>query len=475
MPEILTPDLCVIGAGAAGLTAAAGAAAFGRSVVLVERARMGGECLNTGCVPSKALIAAAAHAHAARDGVRFGVSAERVAVDWAGVMAHVRGAIERIAPNDSAERFEELGVRVIKAEARFIDARTLAAGATRVRARRFVIATGSRPRLPDVDGLDQMPFLTNETLFDLDTRPEHLVILGGGPVGTEMAQAFCRLGSRVTLVQSRSLLPAEEPDLVAVIRKRLVTEGVRLLEHARARRVVRDGSAIQLDVEADGVPEPIVGSHLLVATGRTPVVDGLGLDAAGVRHGPRGIEVTPSLRTANRRIYAIGDALGGPYFTHSAGQDASLALRRILFRLPVRRDAVVLPRATFTDPPIAAVGLSEADARARFGGRATVLSVPFAENDRAVADGETDGMLKLVSGRRGRLLGAAVVGEKADEVVNLLSLAIAKKLTLRDLAGFVSPYPTVSDLAKRAATGHFKPFAANPFVRRIASLLAALG
>jgi pyruvate/2-oxoglutarate dehydrogenase complex dihydrolipoamide dehydrogenase (E3) component len=468
---ILTPDLCVVGAGSGGLSLAAAAAAFGASVVLVERGKMGGDCLNTGCIPSKALIAAARHAAAIRAAPAFGVSAGPVVVDFAAVMAHVRGVIENIAPADSVERFTGLGVQVIPAEARFLDRDTIVAGAHRIRARRIVLATGSRPRIPPIPGLDAVPFLTNETLFELTSLPAHLLIIGGGPVGLEMGQAFRRLGAAVTLIESGTILGKDDPELVAVLRQALLGEDVDIREAATVTGVAGSAGAITLTVTSNGGSERISGTHLLVAAGRQVEAEALDLPAAGIEASAEGIAVNARLRTANRRVYAIGDAIGGPQYTHRANGHAGLVARAILFRLPGREAVDRLPHVTLTEPGLGQVGLTEAEARER-GVRHQVLTVPLRENDRAQADRRTDGMLKLVVGRGGCLLGAGIVGAEASELTNLMSLALSRNMGMRQLQGFISPYPSYGEIGKRAATAYFRPYARRGFIRRAVRFLA---
>lgn len=469
MSADLTPDICVIGAGSGGLSVAAGAAAFGVPVVLIEKARMGGDCLNTGCVPSKALIAAAKHAHAVRTAARFGIVAGPPVVDAEAVFRHVHGAIATIAPHDSVERFEGLGVTVIRDAARFVDPDTVEAGGRRIRARRFVLATGSRAALPPIPGLPGTPHLTNESVFDLTALPSRLIVLGGGPIGCELAQAFARLGCAVEIVQSGTILPKDDPEAVAVVRAALQRDGVQLHENTKAISVEETPAGIRVTT-ADRVIE---GSRLLVAAGRTAVVDGLGLDAAGVATGPRGVVVDRSLRTTNRRVYAVGDVAGGPQFTHAAGQHAGLVLRAALFRLPVTADPDAIPWATYTDPPLAQVGLTEAAARAR--GPVETSRFAFSGLDRAITEGETEGFIKLVTGRGGRLLGATIVGAGADEMANTLSLALSRGLRARDLVGYVSPYPTRGEAPKRAALAMLAPFSRSPLVRGAIRALRSFG
>jgi pyruvate/2-oxoglutarate dehydrogenase complex dihydrolipoamide dehydrogenase (E3) component len=473
--EVLKPDLCVIGAGSGGLSVAAIAASFGVSVVLVERDRMGGDCLNVGCVPSKALIAAGDRARSIRDSGRFGLERAEPRTNYARVRDHVQGVIAAIAPNDSAERFAGLGVRVIKAEARFTDPRTLVAAGATIKARRFVLATGSRPAIPPVRGLSDVPYLTNETVFELTRRPERLVVIGGGPIGLELAQAHRRLGAEVSIVEAGRLLPREDAELAGVIERRLAAEGIDIRVGAAVAAVEGRGDRISVLLEGG---DAIEGSHLLVATGRTPTVDGLGLEAARIKADRSGILVNRGLRTSNRRVYAIGDCAGGAgaayRWTHSANHQAGLVIRSALFRLPIGLDADPMPRVTFTDPELAAVGMSEDDARAaRRPFR--ILRWPFAESDRAQAERATEGLVKAIVTPRGRVLGCAIAGPHAGELIAPWTLAVRKGLKVQDLAGTVFPYPTLSEASKRAAVEFLRPSAESPWVRRLIRILRLFG
>ncbi len=472
MSEALAPDLCVIGAGSAGLSTAAIGASLGASVVLVERGRMGGDCLNVGCVPSKALIAAGQRAQAIRTAAAFGIDAGEPAVDFVRVRDHIAGVIAAIAPNDSVERFTALGVRVIQAEARFTDADTVAAGPAAIRARRFVIATGSVPAVPPIPGLDAVPYLTNETVFDLAERPQHLIVIGGGPIGVEIAQAHRRLGAAVTILEAGPrLLPRDDPELAAVVEAALRDEGVAVRTGVSVEAVEPSAAGLQARF-ADGSTVP--GSHLLLATGRRPVTEGLGLEAAGIATDRTGIVVDAGLRTANRRVYAIGDCAGGAAaghrFTHVANHHAGLVIRNALFRLPVRIDAAAIPRVTYTDPELAVVGLSEEEARERHRS-VRILRWPVAENDRAQTERATRGLVKVVVTPRGRILGCAIAAPGAGDLIVPWVLGLAKGLKVQDLAGLVFPYPTLSEISKRAAVEHLRAAAGNPWLRRLLALL----
>jgi pyruvate/2-oxoglutarate dehydrogenase complex dihydrolipoamide dehydrogenase (E3) component len=479
MAEILTPDICVIGAGSGGLAVAAAAAAFGVPVVLVEKGKMGGDCLNTGCVPSKSLIAAGKHARALARANAFGVSARGIDIDFAGVHKHVHEVIAAIEPNDSRERFAALGVRVIEGAARFRDAQTVTVsrscgGEIEIRARRFVIATGSSPALPPIPGLDGTAHLTNETVFDLTARPDHLIVIGAGPLGLELAQAFRRLGSAVTVLEAGQPLAREDPECAGVVLEALAREGVDIRTGAAVARVAAADGQVTVVVCGDGGEETLRASHLLLATGRRANTDGLGLDAAGIDHDSAGIAVDKGLKTANKRVYAIGDVAGGAQFTHLANYHAGLVIRNALFRLPVRVNEDAVPRVTFTDPELAHVGLTEAQARGR-GVDFRVLRWPYHENDRAQAERDTRGHIKIITSRHGRILGASIVGAAAGELITTWTLAIGRGLNVRALAGIIVPYPTLAEVGKRAAMTYFTLGLTSGFVQRIIAWLRRFG
>ena len=477
MVERLDVDMCVIGAGSGGLSVAAGASQLGQKVVLIERGKMGGDCLNYGCVPSKSLIAAARAATAIRGARRFGVAGGEPAVDYRAVRDHVRGVIAEIAPNDSEERFTGLGVRVIRAQARFTGRDEVEAGDVRVRARRVVIATGSAAAVPPIPGLGPggVPYLTNETIFDLDQAPGHLLVVGGGPIGCELAQAQRRLGCRVTVLEAATLLPKDDPELVDFVRRRLRADGVEIHEGVKIKRVEGAAGNPAAVLDAGGSEQRIAGTHLLIAAGRRPSIEGLNLEAAGVRATAKGIEVDARLRTANRKIYAIGDAIGGYQFTHMAGYHAGIVIRNALFRLPARVDHSAVPWVTYTDPELGNVGLTEAEARRSHGDGVRLARWSLHDNDRAQAEREADGLIKIVADRRGRILGAGIVGPHAGELLLTWSLAITKKASLRDVAGLIAPYPTLSEVSKRAAGSFYARQLFSARTRRLVRFLARFG
>ena len=475
MAQSLTPDICVIGAGSGGLSVAAAAAAFGVSVVLVEKGKLGGECLNTGCVPSKSLLASAARAHTVARARAFGISAAAPEVDFGMVHRRVHDVIAAIAPNDSKERFRGLGVRVIEGAARFKDRATVVVGdGTEIKARRFVIATGSSPSVPPIPGLDAVPYLTNETVFDLTVAPQHLIVLGAGPVGLELAQAFRRLGSAVTVLDAAQPLAREDPECAAVVLDALAGEGIALRGNVAVARVDAVDSQIRVVVRSDDGEATLMGSHLLIATGRQANADDLALEQAGIARDRSGIVVNKRLKTTNRRVYAIGDVAGRGKFTHLANYHAGLVIRNALFRLPVRPNEFVVPRATFTDPELAHIGLTEAQARACY--RAIrVLRWPCHENDRAQAEGTVVGHIKVITSNRGRILGATIVGAEAGELITTWTLAVSQRLNIRALAGIIVPYPTLAEIGKRAAITYFTIGVTNIWVRRIIRVLRRFG
>jgi len=473
MSELLRPDLCIIGGGSAGLTVAAAAVQFGASVVLIERGRMGGDCLNYGCVPSKALLAAAKSAQSMRDARRFGIEPVEPKIDFAALHDRIHGVIAAIAPNDSVERFTALGVRVIQGEARFLDKRTVDAGDVQVKARRFIVATGSSPAIPDIPGLATTPYLTNETIFELTEPVRHLIVLGAGPVGLELAQAYRRLGAHVTVIDRSRPLAHMDEEAARLVQRRLEDERIVIHRDAAVTKVEPTGGGVKVHFEKRGETMDIEGSHLLVATGRKPNIESLDLSKAKIRTTEQGIRVNKRMKTRNGRVYAIGDVTGPPQFTHLASHHAEIVLRNAVFRLRPSLDLTKIPRTLYTDPELAEIGLTEEEARKHTGMR--ILRWPYADNDRAQAEGETEGFLKLFVDRHGGILGCVIVGANAGELIGFWSLAIAKNAKIGDIAGIVFPYPTVSELAKRAAITYYQPLLRKPYLRRIAAWLRKLG
>ncbi|HET6157868.1 MAG TPA: FAD-dependent oxidoreductase [Dongiaceae bacterium] len=473
--RLLKPDICVIGGGSAGLSVAAGSAQLGAETVLIEAGEMGGDCLNYGCVPSKALLAAAKAAVQYRAAADFGIDFSPMHVDRKRVQAHIAEVIASIAPHDSVERFEGLGVTVLRSWARFVDERTVEAGDARIQARRFVLATGSSAFIPPIAGLDQVPALTNETVFEHVADIRDLIVLGGGPIGVELAQGFARLGAKVQLVEMARLLPRDDSQAVDLVRASLLRDGIALHEGSAATEAQRTGDRIRLAIrDAKGETRWLESAHLLVAVGRKPRVENIGLEHAGIAATPKGIKIDQRLRTTNRRVYAIGDCNGGPAFTHVAGHQAGLVIRSALFRLPVKFDMRALPWVTYSDPELAQIGLTEEAAR-RAGADVVVTTQPAAGNDRARTERQDDGFLKIIADRRGRILGVTIVGVQAGELLAPWCLAMARNLKLSALAGPMLPYPTLSELGKRAAGQFYAARLFSPATRRLVRVLRWFG
>jgi len=474
-------DLVVLGGGTAGLVAAVIAGEVGARVALVERAATGGDCLWTGCVPSKALIAAADLAERFRRADRVGLEPVEPRIDFARVMGHVRGARERIAPHDSPDRLRRSGVEVVEADGRFTGPGLISAGGRSLSARRVLIATGSRPLVPDVPGLAASAPLTTDTVWDIEEQPQRLLVIGGAATGCELAQAFARLGSEVTLVEAGpSLLSGEEPEARELVARRLAEEGVDVRLDARATSV--ESGQVHLEARAGaqgGRPASALSrvpfDRILVAAGRAPDTDSLDLEAAGVELEPGGaVRVDRRLRTSAPGVYAAGDVTGQLAFTHVAAYHARVAVVNALFGLRRRVDHRAVPWVTFTDPEVARVGLSEADARERWGRRAGVDVSSYAELDRAIVAGGSEGFAKLVSDPRGRLVGATIAAPSAGEAVAELAARVASGGTVAGLSEAVHAYPTFAEGPVRAAEaralGRWTTFPARALTR---SVLAA--
>ncbi|WP_319546271.1 dihydrolipoyl dehydrogenase family protein [Ruegeria conchae] len=452
MQELKT-DILVIGAGSGGLSVAAGASQMGADVVLLEGHKMGGDCLNFGCVPSKALIASGKAAHGQAHASAYGVADVAPQVDYAAAKDHVHDVIAQIEPMDSQERFEGFGVRVIREYGSFISPTQVQAGDHLITARRVVVATGSSPLVPPLPGLDQVTYFTNETIFDLRDKPEHLLIIGGGPIGMEMAQAHIRLGCKVTVIEGLKALGKDDPEAATIVLDSLKAEGVAIHENAMVAQIRDNAGAIEVVTENGEIH---AGSHLLLAVGRKANVDRLNLEAAGIERTRTGIKVDDSLRTTNRKVYAIGDVAGGLQFTHVAGYQAGVIIRSALFGLPSKAKTAHIPWATYTDPELAQVGLSEAQARAQHGDAVEIARFDYHHNDRAISERKTKGFIKVMV-VKSRPVGVTIVGHQAGELINLWSLALANNLKMGQIAAMVSPYPTIGELNKRVAGAYFTP------------------
>lgn len=449
-------NVVVIGAGTAGLVTAAGTAGLGGRVALVERHRMGGDCLNTGCVPSKALIASARAAQHVREGRRWGLESQEPRFRFEDVMERVRERRARLAPHDSQERFESLGVDVFRGAARFVSPREVEVGGQRLRGRNFVIASGSRAGLPPIEGLAEARPFTNETIFDeLRARPARLIVLGGGPIGCELGQAFARLGVQVTILEALPrLLDKEDEDAAAVVRRQLESEGVKVVTGARVQRASRTGGITRVDLEAASTLE---AEALLVAAGRRPNVEDLGLEAAGVAFDAKGVKVNAHLETSQPHIYAAGDVTGGYQFTHLADHHARTVVRNVLIPwVKTKADTSALPWCTYTSPEVARVGLSEAEARQQ-GVPHEVWVQPMSEVDRAVLENEEAGFAKvLTAAGRDRILGVTLVAERAGDLIHEFALAMKAGVGLKGISSTIHAYPTFAEVARKAADRYQK-------------------
>lgn len=462
--ERIKTDLLIIGGGSGGLSVAAGAVQMGADVVLLEAGKMGGDCLNYGCVPSKALIASGKAAHAQAHASAYGVANVTPEVDYAAAKDHVADVIAQIAPVDSQERFEGLGVRVIREFGRFISKTEVQAGDHVIAARRIVIATGSSPLVPPIPGLDAVPYETNETLFELRDKPEHLLVIGGGPIGMEMAQAHRRLGCAVTVIEGMKALGKDDPETAGIVLDQMREDGIEIAEDALAAEIRGEAGAIEVEVKDGRV---FRGTHLLMAVGRKANTDRLDLDKAGIETTKSGIKVDASLKTTNPKVYAIGDVAGGLQFTHVAGYHAGVLIRSALFGLPAKTSTAHIPWATYTDPELAQVGLTEAQAREAHGDTLEVVRFEFHHNDRLIAERKTKGLIKAMV-VKGRPIGVSIAGHQAGELANLWSMVIANKLKMKHVAAMVAPYPTVGEINKRVAGAYFSPrLFDNQMVKRV--------
>lgn len=466
-----THDVIVIGAGAGGLTAAGGCAMLGLNAALIERGEMGGDCLNSGCVPSKAIIAAAHRAHDFRDAGKFGIESAEPKVDFPAVQSHIHEAIATIAPEDSQERFEEMGVEVIRGKAKMLSDRDVEVNGRTLTAPRIVLAVGSKPFIPPIDGLDGVDYLTNESLWALKELPDHLVVLGAGPIGLEMAHAFRRLGSQVTVLSRDAPFAKDDPEAGAIARELIEAEGVTIWDGADIEKVSKDGEQITLSYTANGNNGSVTGSHLLVATGRATNFDDLGLEAAGIQYDRRGIAVDARRRTNRKNVYAIGDCRPGPQFTHVSGYEGSNVVLEIGFGLPTKVDFKALPWVTYTDPEVAQVGMTEAQAREKHGGKITVWREDFSHNDRAVTEAERVGFVKVIK-KGGKVLGATIVGRGAGDLLLPWAMAIQGKSSAFGMASLILPYPNRSEHSKAAAFASYDSLIFNDWTKKWAKLRA---
>lgn len=454
--RVINCDLAIIGGGAGGLSLASGCSQLGLKVVLVESGKMGGDCLNYGCIPSKSLLAAAKTFYYAKHATHFGVHTEAIKVNFQQVMQHVHQIIDNISEHDSVQRFESLGVQVIKQVGKFLTPDTLQAGDSIIKAKRFVIATGSSPFIPPIPGLDTVSYFTNETIFDLKEQPEHLIVIGGGPIGCELAQAFAMLGSKVTLLEGLNLLPKDDPDCVAVLRTQMKSMNILIYEQIEITQINSHPDAgISVCFEFQNTQFTITASHLLIATGRRANVTPLDLEKAGVKFTSKGVEVNKYLQTSNKKIYALGDVTGLYQFTHMASYHAGIVLRNIVFKLPSKVDYRAIPWVTYTDPELAHVGLGASDALKHPDSQ--IIEWPFVDNDRAQTEHTLNGKIKIITDNKARILGVTIVGPHAGELILPWVMAIREKKNLRSFTDVIVPYPTLSEISKRVAGNFYAP------------------
>ena len=470
-------DIVIIGGGSGGLVVASAAAQLNAKVALVEKDRLGGDCLWFGCVPSKSLIHASRVAHTVKTSSRFGVYTTPPDIQFSEAMGHVQKVISTIQPHDSPERFESLGVEVIFGEGQFQDQKTFTVNGRELTARAFVISTGSRPKVPPVEGIAEAGFITNEQVFSLKNRPDSLAVIGGGPIGCELGQALHRLGIQVTIISSRDhILPKEDPEAALIVEEQMTADGVTILNNTRAQKVeVIDGKKHLWVGEKE-----IIVDEILVSSGRIPNVNSLNLEAAGVEYNEKGVIVNQKLQTSNKRIYGCGDVIGGYQFTHVAGYEAAVVIQNALFFPSAKADYRVIPWATFTDPELAHVGLTEAQARQQYGDKIEVLKQHFSEVDRAQAEGTTAGFAKFITTPKGQILGAHIVGSSAGELIHEVILAMKNKLPISALTGMIHIYPTLSEVNSKAALQLKKRnYAKNKFLqntlRKLFSFLRSMG
>lgn len=467
-------DLAIIGGGSGGLSLASGSAQLGLKVALIEGHKMGGDCLNYGCVPSKALLAAAKSIYQARhQAPGFGAELEFKSLDFSKVMGHVLSVIKTIEPHDSVSRFESLGVKVFQEYGQFLDAHTLKAGEETLQARKIVIATGSSPFIPPIKGIDTIDYLTNETIFDLKTLPKQLIVIGGGPIGCELAQAFAMLGSKVTIIEAMNILPKDDKDCVAIVRQSLKDTGIVVLEQSQVNEVVKkDEATIEVKISTPSEDKVLTGSHVLVATGRKPNIDKLNLEKADIAHSKKGVEVNNRLQTSQKHIYAIGDVAGPYQFTHMASYQSGIVLRNIAFKIPAKVNYDAVPWVTYTVPELAHVGKSETDIKDS--SDFTVTQWQFSQSDRAQTENETTGLIKIITDKKGKIYGATIVGAHAGELILPWVMALRIGKTLRAFTDTIAPYPTLSEVSKQVSGEFYKPKLFSKKVRMVVSWLQKL-
>lgn len=471
MDKIKQYDICVIGGGAGGLSVASASAQLGVNVALCEGNLMGGDCLNYGCIPSKALLSIAKRYHDCSNSNKYGFNAQVLDVDMESIMAKVHEVIAQIAPHDSVERFNSLGVDVYQDYARFINDHTVQVGDNMICAKYFVIATGSRAKLPPIEGLNQVKYYTNENIFNLSETPKHLVIIGGGPIGCELAQAFAMLKVKVTLLEAFDILPRDDRELVAILEQELVNCGVNIYKQIDISQIKSNGDSINISFKKDGESISLDASHLLVSTGRSPNYEKLNLNLANIEYKPSGIIVDSRLRTSNRRVFAIGDVIGSYQFTHVAGYHAGIVIRNILFRIPAKINNQAIPWVTYTSLELAQVGLTQAQAQSKYLDDYCVHSFDFINNYRACCEHNSCGKIKLITRKSGKVLGVSILGLNAGELIYPWINAINNGDTLKKISSNIIPYPTLNDINKQVVGQYYKPLLFSSKVKKIVKFL----
>ena len=467
-------DLIVLGGGAAGLSCAVGATLVGAKVLLIEKNKLGGDCLYHGCIPSKTLIQSAKVAELISRAKEYGLQAKQLPVDLSAVMQHVHDTIETVGDNDQPKRFERMVIKVVFGAPCFIDKHTIAVNHVQYTAKRIVIATGSHPLIPQIKGLDTIPYLTNVNIFELKKLPEHLIVIGSGPIGIEMAQAFLRLGSKVSvIVHSKLILSKEDKEIASLLQQRLAEEGIVFYCNTDTQEVVQDKNSIIVRTKQNDRSVDIKGSHLLIATGRSPNIEGLGLERAGIAHDAKRIFANAKLQTNVKDIYAIGDINGEYLFTHAANYEAGIAVQNALFGLGRKADYGNLPWTTFTDPELARIGLHEEDCKAQ-GITYVAYKHEFKKVDRAQAEIETHGMVKILCDKKGKILGASILGAHAGEMIHELLLAKKEGIPVSSIAQTVHVYPTLAEAVKKAAEGYYRERLFTPAKKRLYRFLMRL-
>jgi len=468
--KTIKTDICVIGAGSGGLSVAAGAVQMGASVVLIEKSKMGGDCLNYGCVPSKSLLSASHIVNTVKSANKFGIHIDNYTVNYEEVFNHIHDVINTIAPNDSIERFEKLGVKVIKGVASFKNSKEVTVNDKIISAKYFIIATGSKPVILPIKGLDTVQYLTNETIFDLKKTPEHLIVIGGGPIGCELSQGICQLGAKVSIIQRSRILAKDDPELTKFVHDKLIKDGMDVYEKTSIDFVENVDGKIHVCFQYKDKTVNLTGSHLLLSVGRQPDIEGLNLDAANIEYSNRGIHINSRLRTNNKKIFALGDAALGYKFTHMAGYQSGIIIRNILFRIPAKVNYNAVPWVTYTEPELAHVGMHEDEARKKYKDL-KVLKRPFTENDRAQSELKTEGLIKVVTRKNGQILGASIVGSNSGDLIGTWCLAISQNLKIGAVAGAILPYPTRGEINKQVAGSFYTPMLFSDRTRKIVKFI----